>query len=159
MADLDQVVMGLRQARTAVRAKMVAMEILQADLVVGMARVIKGRVEDLEAMEARMGTLDQKTMEGRTRTLVQEAMEDRMDNLGQGIMEAQTATLDLEAMEVRMATLDQKTMEARTATPPVQETMEAQTTTQAPTMAPASQAPANRTKAASSHKSTCTRQS
>ena len=128
IADLDQVVMGLRQARTVVRAKMVAMEIPQADLV------------DLEAMEARMGTLDQETMEdlrvapvqeARTGTLVQEAMEDRMNNLDQEIMEARTAT-------------------------PVQETTEARTKTQAPTMAPASQAPANRTKAVSSHKLTCT---
>ena len=126
MAETD-----LPQVRMVVRVRTAAMETIQADLVAGMVRVVKGRVEALAIMEDRQMVLGREAMEGRMGTLGQEAMEDRMDSLGQETMADRTETLDREATEAR-------------------------TTTQAPTMDSVSQAPANQTKAVLSHRSTCT---
>ena len=114
------------------------MEIPPVDLMVGVARVVKARMEALATTEDRKAVLDQEATEGRMETLAQEAMEDRMETLAQ------------EAMEDRMEILDQETTEAQTATP-AQETTEDRKTAQALTMVLVS-----RTQALS-HKSTCTR--
>lgn len=75
--DLDRAVMDLRQVRMVVRVRTAAMGMLLVDLVVGMARVVKGRVEDLEMMEHREMVLGRETMKARTATLDQEATEAR----------------------------------------------------------------------------------
>ena len=126
---------------------------LLADLAVGMARAVKGRVEALGTMEDRKVDLDQETMEDH-----KEAMEAQTGTLDQEITEARTRTLDREAMENRTATQVQATMEDRTATPD-QEAMEDRAATPDKEATEAlTMVLANRTQAVS-HKSTCTRRS
>lgn len=127
--DMVVVVEEMDRAGTAVTG------MLLADLAVGMARAVKGRMEILETMEDRKEITEdlKEAMGTRTETLIQEIMEDL------------ETVLDQETTEARIATLVQEAL--------VQEAREARTATQALTMGLA-----NRTQELS-HKSTYTRRS
>lgn len=127
--DMVVVVEEMDRAGTAVTG------MLLADLAVGMARAVKGRMEILETMEDRKEITEdlKEAMGTRTETLIQEIMEDL------------ETVLDQETTEARIATLVQEAL--------VQEATEARTATQALTMGLA-----NRTQELS-HKSTYTRRS
>jgi hypothetical protein len=121
--EMDRAVMDPRQVRMGVRARMAVTGILLVDLAVGMARVVKGRMEALETMEdhketmkGRMGTLGQETMEDLKMVLDQETMEDHKKILDQETTEARAETPVQEATEAQTATQAQEAMEARTAT-------------------------------------------
>jgi hypothetical protein len=94
VVEMDQAVTDLRRVRMMDRAGTAATGTLLVGLAVGMARVVKDRMEGLGTMEDRKETTEDR----------KEVMGARTETLDQGTMEDPKTVLDQEATEARTAT-------------------------------------------------------